>query len=698
MSTAPHIRSFVFVAHPISLALEAVRKASARRADGPGARMETARSMAIDHPDESYRPDIDGLRAYAVVAVVLYHAFPNVVRGGYVGVDLFFVISGFLISSILLRSLVDGTFSFAAFYARRIRRIFPALAVCLIAVLAYGFVPLLPSEFMQLGKHVFFGAAFLSNIAIWSETGYFGIAATLKPLLHLWSLGIEEQFYILWPAMLWLAFRFRIAIGKLLFAVLLASFAANIWLSTTNIPADFFLPISRFWELLAGTAVALYRPAVSAPQVRSWISSAGFAGLVAAVALFNPELRFPGWWALLPVGAALALIVSGPDALINRTILSHRAVVFFGLISYPLYLWHWPLISYAYIIRLGKMPTPLMAAGLVIAAVPLAWLTYQFIERPIRFGKYRYRTLVATAGMVVVGCLGLVVWTGSGFPGRFPSLPGLDMRKISEAARDPVFAATKGMDVVKYDAFWLTHLGSGERKVAFGGDSLLFQYAPRVQQLADEGELAANTFFVPGASCAPLPGTVQRDAFANCANMAGMLAELVEREHIQSVVLGASWAGYDGDRMQIERGGRRWALGRPEGKNAFYANLEDYVRQLQGYGAKVYLIKGAPISQSRFDPTRMVTRSPIGFRIAPEVDSEMPIADLQRPYADTDARLRVIAERTGAMLLDVFPDVCGSGSACSPFFANGEPKYSDGVHLRPSFVRTHIRFFDFLLK
>lgn len=677
--------------------LEATRKAISRIA-GVGISTKPLHCTTFARLDESYRPDIDGLRAFAVLAVVLYHAFPNVVRGGYVGVDIFFVISGFLISSILLRNLADGTFSFAAFYARRIRRIFPALTVCLIAVLAYGFVPLLPSEFMQLGKHVFFGAAFLSNIAIWSETGYFGIAATLKPLLHLWSLGIEEQFYILWPAMLWLAFHFRIAIGKLLFAVLLASFAANIWLSTTNILADFFLPISRFWELLAGTAVTLYRPAVSAPQVRSWISSAGCAGLLAAVALFDPELQFPGWWALLPVGAALALIVSGPDALINRTILSHRAAVFIGLISYPLYLWHWPLISYAYIIRLGKMPTPLMAAGLVIAAVPLAWLTYQFIERPIRFGKFRYRTLAATAGMIVVGWLGLVVWTGGGFPGRFPSLPGLDMRKVSEAARDPAFAATRGMDVVKYGAFWLAHLGRGERKVAFGGDSLLFQYGPRVQQLADEGELAANTFFVPGANCAPVPGTIQQDVFKQCANMAAMLAELVEREHVQSVVLGASWAGYVGDWMQIERGGRRWSLASAEGKNAFYANLEDYVRQLEGYGAKIYLIKGAPINQAHFDPAKMVTRNPIGFSIAPNVGSDVPLAELRAAYADIDKRLRTIAENTGATLLDVFPDVCGSGTGCSPFFANGEPKYSDGVHLRPSFVRLHIRVFDFLLK
>lgn len=165
------------------------------------------------HADEHYRADIDGLRAFAVVSVVLFHAFPNVVRGGYVGVDIFFVISGYLISRILFIELNEHRFSFTAFYGRRIRRLFPALAACLAAVLAFGFVSLMPFELAQLGKHVFFGAAFLSNIGLWSESGYFDAAAHLKPLLHLWSLGIEEQFYILWPALLWMGFRMKAKLG-----------------------------------------------------------------------------------------------------------------------------------------------------------------------------------------------------------------------------------------------------------------------------------------------------------------------------------------------------------------------------------------------------------------------------------------------------------------------------------------------------
>ncbi|WP_051677422.1 acyltransferase family protein [Bradyrhizobium sp. URHD0069] len=650
--------------------------------------------QATDH----YRPDIDGLRAFAVLAVVLYHAFPKEVRGGYVGVDIFFVISGFLISSILFAEIAEHRFSVTTFYARRIRRIFPALAVCLAAVLAYGFVSLTPSELAQLGKHVFFGAGFLSNIALWSESGYFDSAASLKPLLHLWSLGIEEQFYILWPVLLWMAFRMKARVGRLLAVLFLASFAINVALSITNISDDFYLPVSRFWELLAGAGLAWRRRIVLTPLVRSWISFAGLAALLTSVALFTPDIRFPGWPALLPVAGAVAIILAGPEATLNRIVFSNRAVVFVGLISYPLYLWHWPLISYAYVIRLGKVPTPLMATALVAASFLLAWATYRFIEYPIRFGTHRHRgTQIVAACVAVLGACGLAVWINNGFPERFPALPGIDMRKIGDAKLDADFKPTKGMKVLDHDWTLVAHLRHGERKVALSGDSLLFHYGPRVQQLADEGQLAANTYFVTGPRCAPVPGLIQRDKFARCAGLPGILVDLVQREKVQSVVLGAAWTGYSDEGMLIEREGKRLPLNTKEGMDAFYANLEDYVRLLQGEGANVYLVLGAP-GHHRFNPGEMVTRSLTGFQIAPDVEKAIPIADLQAIHAAVDAKLRTVGEHTGATLLDSFPDICGSGDGCLPFFGAGEPKFSDNTHLRPVFVREHLRFLDPLLK
>ena len=396
------------------------------------------------------------------------------------------------------------------------------------------------------------------------------------------------------------------------------------------------------------------------------------------------------------MAGAVAIILAGREAAVNRTILSTRAAVFVGLISYPLYLWHWPLISYAYIIRLGKPPTPLMAAGLVVVSFLLAWATYRFIEYPVRFGAHRHRrTQIVVACMAALGAAGLATWTMHGFPGG--SLPGLDMRKISEARSDPVFQPTSGMDVSFYDTIMVAHLGQGDRKLALSGDSVLFQFGPRVQELADEGQLRANTYFVVGGSCAPLPGMIQQGDFAHCTNMPGILLDLVRREKIDTIVLGASWAGYDGATIQIERDGKRMSLTEPEGMDAFYANLEDYVRLLQGQGAKIYLALGVPAGV-RFDPNHMITRGLTGFAVSPDADKDVPVAELRAGYGKNDPRLRRVAENTGAILLDAFPDVCGSGDGCSPFFGVAEPKYVDGLHLRPAFVREQVHFLDFLLK
>ena len=656
----------------------------------------TPKASVGQHVTDNYRPDIDGLRAFAVLSVVLYHAFPNAIRGGYVGVDVFFVISGFLITSILLTEMDEHKFSFAAFYGRRVRRIFPALAVCSSAVLAYGFVSLMPSELTQLGKHVFFGAGFLSNIALWSESGYFDIAASLKPLLHLWSLGIEEQFYIVWPALLWVAFRTK---ANLLVVLFLASFAINIVLSSTDISDDFYLPVSRFWELLAGAGLASRRHVVPASNVRSWISFGGLAALLVSTTVFTPELRFPGWPALLPVAGAVAVILAEREAPVNRIVLSSRAMVFVGLISYPLYLWHWPLISYAYIIRMGRPPTSLMASGLVAVSFLLAWATYRFIECPVRFGAHsRRRTQVVAASVAALGVCGLVVWTKSGFPERFPSLPRVDVRKLSEARHDVAFKPTKGMVVVSDGVTLVAHLGRGERKVALSGDSVLFHYGPRVQQLADDGQLAANTYFVIGPHCPPVSEVIQQDKFARCSELPGKLLDLVRQEKVQSVVLGAAWSGYrSAEGILIEREGRRLPLNTIEGWETFYANLEDYVRLLQGQGAKVYLVLGVPVDQHRLNPSEMIARSLAGFRVAPEVEQGVPAAKLRAMLAADNAKLRAVGEHTGTTLLDPFPDICGNSESCSPFFGAGEPKFSDGAHLRPIFVQQNVRFLDPLL-
>jgi peptidoglycan/LPS O-acetylase OafA/YrhL len=376
-----------------------------------------------DHLALKYRPDIDGLRAIAVLAVVIFHAFPSSIQGGFIGVDIFFVISGYLISSILFENLEHQTFGFWQFYEKRIVRIFPALIVVLLFSYGIGWFVLFADEYQQLGKHIAGGASFISNFIFWQEVGYFDNAAATKPLLHLWSLGIEEQFYIIWPLLLWLFSKRSLHLLILSSAIALASFALNLVLNSTNPIADFYSPLTRFWELMAGCLLAwftLYRPTLLFTK-HSYTSLASIAGLVLLAFGFfiiHEDQSFPGYWALVPVIGSVLMIAAGPQALINRTLLSNRIVVWFGLISFPLYLWHWPLMVFARIFH-GEVPSKPVRVVLVLVSIALAWLTYRFIERPIRFGwQSRLKAPLLIFVMAITGALGYYTQLKEGFDFR----------------------------------------------------------------------------------------------------------------------------------------------------------------------------------------------------------------------------------------------------------------------------------------
>ncbi len=363
----------------------------------------------MSHAARPYRPDIDGLRALAVGLVLIFHAFPARLPGGFVGVDIFFVISGYLISGIILEARAAGRFSFASFYARRIRRIFPALGVVLAAVLVAGWFMLYADDYARVGRHVVAGAAFASNVAFWQEASYFDVAADLKPLLHLWSLGVEEQFYLVWPVLLVAATRWRRGPLAATLAIGTISFLIAIWTVRIDRTPAFYAPWNRFWELLAGATLACVEADVVLDRWRGRVLSrrglpdllavSGGAAIVSGVLLIDSTRVFPGLWVLLPVAGTFLLMVAGPGAWINRAILSQPLVVFIGLISYPLYLWHWPLLSFAHI-RAGGIPPASLRLALLAVSVALAWLTYRVIEHPVRFGR-RSRAAVPLLAVVL---------------------------------------------------------------------------------------------------------------------------------------------------------------------------------------------------------------------------------------------------------------------------------------------------------
>ncbi len=373
------------------------------------------------HP--GYRADIDGLRAVAVLLVVVFHAAPAAIPGGFIGVDVFFVISGFLISTILLSGRDGGGIGYREFYARRIRRIFPALCLVLTAALALGSVLLLADEFDLLGKHVLAGAGFFSNIILWREVGYFDRAAEAKPLLHLWSLGIEEQFYLLWPLLLGIAARARLPSAWPILLVAVGSAIWCLWAGVSDPAAAFYSPLARFWELALGGMLACMsgshpRFPESLRISRSLVGGLGLSLVLGAAFLFDRSSPFPGWRALLPVCGSLMILAAGAHAWPNQKILACRALVWVGLISYPLYLWHWPLLAFARILDTRGRGGAVTVA-LVALAFLLAWGTYRWVERPIRSGVPRGR---ATATLVIIllliGAGGQAVHRLHGLPGR----------------------------------------------------------------------------------------------------------------------------------------------------------------------------------------------------------------------------------------------------------------------------------------
>jgi peptidoglycan/LPS O-acetylase OafA/YrhL len=340
-----------------------------------------------------YRRDIDGLRGIAVLLVVIYHFFPESITGGFVGVDIFFVISGFIISQLLFREIDKGTFSFGHFYERRIKRLFPTLLTVIIVLLTFGWFVFSAEFYKELAKHSFSGLSFFSNLTLFFEAGYFDKAAESKPLLHLWSLSIEEQFYLLFPIFFLLLRKFNSKIRILTIAAVLgASFYANLYLVGHFKAAAFYLLPTRIWELMFGILISYL--GYYYPGFNKFFDK--FANLFAILALIilkiglhniHPNTLFPGTWALFPVVAASLLLLT-KESLFNRYILSNRVLVFVGLISYALYLWHWPVICVFNYLSLTP-GTMVVKSLLFLLCIILAIISTYLIERPIRDSRFK---------------------------------------------------------------------------------------------------------------------------------------------------------------------------------------------------------------------------------------------------------------------------------------------------------------------
>ncbi|MGJ7917722.1 acyltransferase family protein [Massilia sp. LXY-6] len=643
----------------------------------------------------SYRPDIDGLRAVAVGLVVLFHAWPKWLRSGFIGVDVFFVISGFLITSIILKDLKQRRFTIRGFYVRRIRRIFPALITVVLAVLAFGWYVLLQQEFSQLGKHIAAAAAFLSNLVLWGEAGYWDNESVTKPLLHLWSLGVEEQFYLVWPVVLALCFRVRFGILAFLALTLTGSFLYGLY-ATFHHPAEaYFSPVSRFWELASGGLVAYAMTKKSPLLPMPWLVSAiGVALLALGAVLIKGQADFPGAWALLPVLGTCALIAAGNTSFINRRLLGNRLMVKIGLVSYPFYLWHWPLLSFGYIIE-GEKPQPTMKAALVLAALALAFLTYHLVERPVQKAPDRRRAIQGLVlAMACFGVLGIMVKGGL----LRERMQASEVARYMGALNDLGFP-DPAMKPLRYHGSLFQQLaGKGSGTTVLVGDSVMEQYAPLVSAGLREARFnRSQVIFATQGGCPPIEGAVRlpRLRYPTCTTSVSDAWRLAAAKEVDTVVIAASWYGYFADwqvDVQMPVGGGLQTFPAKPAHEAAYAALHQSIARLVDAGKRVFLILQPP-SGNLFDPRSMITGSRFG-QMKPRTDMEpFRVERFYNDNAEPRNRLLRIAQATGATAIDPVDTICKDG-ICPTMTAAGEPIYTDPVHMRPFYVRSKVRYLD----
>lgn len=641
-----------------------------------------------------HRSDIDGLRALAVLPVVLFHLDVEFVSGGFVGVDIFFVISGFLITSIIANEMRQGRFSFLEFYERRVRRIFPALILVIAVSSVAAWNILLPHELAAYGQSVLATALFASNIYFWRQSGYFDPASDTKPMLHTWSLSVEEQFYLLFPIFLVLAMRWlktRRAVEIAVVAVALASFLLSLYGVAYKPKATFFLAPARAWELLMGAIIALgVVPAITAHRARTAAGVIGF-GLIAWSLLFlTPQDPFPGMNALPAcLGAALIIHAGTTGTSLVHRALSLPPVVIVGLVSYSLYLWHWPLIVFAKQYAIEPL-TGWDRTWLLLAALALAYGTWALVETPFRkrtFAPARGPLLSgAMAAMASLAAFGLALHLSDGMPQRIPE----EARRIADGVHsiDP-----RRESCLAHELNWIspkdacTYGAAVRPRFAVWGDSHAATLMPAIAELANAHGEAVKFY---GYSGCPSVLGVQRlgQPMHKCLDYNLEAMSILEGDPgIDTVILHARHAVYlmgwstdigPAERLSdqvlvTDRSGA--PLDAKDRLNAYAAGLNEAVDRLVKAGKSVVVIY--PVPETGYTVPTVLAKLAMQ-NAAPE--------SFTRPFSNFEKRNRFVMQALDRLgpadrITRIYPHtrLCEQGTC--RLYAEGEPLYYDDNHL-----------------
>jgi peptidoglycan/LPS O-acetylase OafA/YrhL len=627
----------------------------------------------------AYRRDIDGLRAVAVIAVVLFHFGVPGFTGGFVGVDVFFVISGYLITSIIWNQRQAGRFSFVDFWARRARRILPALFVMIVAVLAVGWFLMAPKDYEELGRSARYQVLFVSNILFMRQDGYFDVASDLKPLLHTWSLAVEEQFYILFPLLL-TVLSSRLKHWRMaLFGVLLVSFGLSLWAVSHHPEKAFYLLPMRAWELLAGAMLAV-APAHTwrlKPMAAQGLSLIGMGLILLAVFGYDRTTPFPGAAALLPILGVLALILAnGHRQTWVGQILSSRVMVGLGLISYSWYLWHWPVFVFASYASVDE-PSALDTAGLILLTLVLGYLSWKFVETPFRTRRLlagRRQILFAGAcGILLLALAGQTLRWTDGLPWRL-SPQALQYAQAREWR--PELMACLADDKTPDDKLFC-HFGATNppSRALVWGDS----HATALIPVFDEGARAhdVSVTLASFAGCVPLEG-LEHDP--RCARFNQRVEQSLKRQAVGDVVLVAHWSLYIyGD----AKGNLSWALKDADGhydrasaEQRLAEGLRERVAQLRASGHRVWLVKEVP--QQLFSPPYRLTRLAMLDHSVEGVG--LAVSEHHKRQAFLSQLFAELAQDPQVRVVDPAPRLCDANGLCR-VERDGYSLYTDDNHL-----------------
>ncbi|WP_394181620.1 acyltransferase family protein [Yoonia maritima] len=665
-----------------------------------------------------YRRDIDGLRAVAVLPVVLFHAHVSGVSGGYVGVDVFFVISGFLITSIIQREISTRNFSILRFYERRARRILPALFAVIVGTLAASYFFFMPTEFEDAAKSAIATVMFVSNILFWSETGYFSPGIYSQPLLHTWSLAIEEQFYIFFPPLMMLLAWMRQGPRKVIAALTLLSFALSALTTSMRPEMAYFLLPWRAWELGLGALIALSMDDIRlGRRMREGLSLFGLASILFAVAAFDETTNFPGYAALLPVaGAGLLLACGGHGDTISDRFLSMSPVVGIGLISYSLYLWHWPVIVFYQQITFDR---PGLVGCVIVVAVSiiLAWISWKYVEAPFRkspaFGRVKNAAPtfsqgrifgLSLAGIFAIAALSWGIVQGQGWPWRLPD----------EAVRLAAFTDDRHPQLrectARFDGWrapsdpCIFGASAGDPSIALWGDSHAAALLPEVEAAAHRASL--RVAYLSRSGCLPVENVERLDGrTGRCVEYGnGAMDYILDTPSLTTVIIVARYAmaadGYLLDYGLAERGfgptifedatSGRWEEG--QRFEQLMAKIDETVTRITDAGINVAVVYPIP---------------EIGHKV-PETLAKLslqgrPVAEFGLPRADFEARNHAIIERldeitakTGAMQIRPYRYLCDD-LLCRTY-EEGEALYYDDDHLSSAGAALLRHEFDRVMK